>query len=74
MPPDHARSPPQIRAFVTSGIRITPNIPVSFRLRPAARRCAPATIRYALLSSLLSTFLARRPQTEAGRLYSSRYA
>ena len=28
-------------------------------------RCAPATIRYALLSAFRSTFPARRPQTEA---------
>jgi len=36
-----------------------------FRLRLGGGLCAPAAIRYALLSALRSTFPARRPQTEA---------
>lgn len=42
-------------------------LPTPIRLRLGVKRCAPAPIRYALLSVLRSTFLVRRPQTQFER-------
>ena len=64
LPRDHARSTPQIRALVTSGHSQTAASAAGFRLRLGGGRCAPATIRYPLLSARapLSPLTDRRPK------------
>ena len=56
------------RALVTSLHGAGPQARRASVCGSAAGRCAAAAIRYALLSTLRSTFPARRPQTEAQRL------
>jgi hypothetical protein len=63
MPRDHVRSTMQIRALVTSGNGLWPQVRPRFRLRLGGGRCAPAPFPPSL--RLRFTVSARRPQTEA---------
>jgi hypothetical protein len=63
-PLDHARSTSQKRALVTSDTRLRSRMSGRFRLRLGARRCASASLLYALLSAF-SPLPASRSQTEA---------